>query len=100
MLCHGVSLRIVLDMKKHATVRAVMTTTPDTTPPLLRPAEVADYLRVSRSTVYRLIASGELGTVHVGARRAARITREALDAYIAKNMKVRGAGLDQRWPGR
>ena len=100
MLCHGVSLRIVLDMRKHETVRAVMTTTPDTTPQLLRPAEVADYLRVSRSTVYRLIASGELGTVHVGARRAARITRDALGAYITKNMEVRGAGTDPRWADR
>ena len=100
MLCHGVSLRIVLDMRKHETVRAVMTTTPDTTPQLLRPAEVADYLRVSRSTVYRLIASGELGTVHVGASRAARITRETLDAYIAKNMEVRGAGTDPRLADR
>ena len=99
-MCHGVSLCIVLGMRTRETVLAVMTNTPDTTPQLLRPAEVADYLRVSRSTVYRLIASGELGTVHVGARRAARITREALDAYIAKNMEVRGAGLDPRWPGR
>lgn len=58
---------------------------------LLRPAEAGDELRVSRATVYRLIAKGELDTVHVGARRSTRITRAALDEYIERNSTVRSA---------
>lgn len=52
---------------------------------LLKPAEVGDELRVSKATVYRLIAAGELDTVHVGARKATRVPRESVLAYIAKN---------------
>lgn len=49
---------------------------------LLRPAEVAAHLRVSRSTVYRYIASGQIEAVHIGGGDATRITREALAAFI------------------
>ena len=52
---------------------------------LLKPAEVATELRVSRATVYRLIATGDLPTVHIGARKATRIEATALSAYIAKS---------------
>jgi excisionase family DNA binding protein len=52
---------------------------------LLKPAEVASELRLSRATIYRLIASGDLPTVHVGARKATRVEASALADYIAKN---------------
>ncbi|HET9647028.1 MAG TPA: helix-turn-helix domain-containing protein [Microlunatus sp.] len=45
-------------------------------------AEVADTLRVSRMSVYRLIHSGELEAVQFG--RSFRVSQEALDAYLKK----------------
>jgi excisionase family DNA binding protein len=47
----------------------------------LTPQEVADLLRVSSMTVYRLIKSGELPAVRVG--KAFRIREDELDAYLA-----------------
>jgi excisionase family DNA binding protein len=47
---------------------------------LLTASEVADLLRVSSMTVYRLIRSGELPAVRVG--RSYRVRREDLDAYL------------------
>lgn len=58
---------------------------------LLRPAEAGAELRLSRATIYRLIASGELDTVHVGVRQATRITREALRDYVARHGIKRSA---------
>jgi excisionase family DNA binding protein len=45
-------------------------------------AEVAETLRVSRMSVYRLIHSGELEAVQFG--RSFRVSAEALDAYLKK----------------
>ena len=47
----------------------------------LTPREVADLLRVSSMTVYRLIKPGELRAVRVG--KAYRILEEDVDAYLA-----------------
>jgi excisionase family DNA binding protein len=47
----------------------------------LTPQEVADLLRVSNMTVYRLIKAGELPAVRVG--KAFRLREDDLDAYIA-----------------
>jgi excisionase family DNA binding protein len=47
---------------------------------LLTVAEVADMLRVSTMTVYRLIRTGELPAVRVG--RSYRVKRADLDAYL------------------
>jgi excisionase family DNA binding protein len=47
---------------------------------LLTAAEVADQLRVSTMTVYRLIRSGEIPAVRVG--RNYRVAAEALDQYL------------------
>lgn len=47
---------------------------------LLTAAEVADDLRVSTMTVYRLIRSGDLPAVRVG--RNYRVRRQDLDAYL------------------
>lgn len=55
-----------------------------TAPLLLRTDEAARLLGVSRSTVYNLIRSGHLPTVHLGPRSVARIPREALEDYIRR----------------
>ena len=47
----------------------------------LTPREVADLLRVSPMTVYRLIKAGELRAVRVG--KAYRILEDDVDAYVA-----------------
>ena len=46
-------------------------------------AEVAEMLRVSNMTVYRLINSGQLPSVRVG--RSFRLTEADVDAYLAKS---------------
>lgn len=43
-------------------------------------AEVAEMMRVSRMTVYRLVHGGELPAVRVG--RSFRVPADALDAYL------------------
>jgi len=48
---------------------------------LLTVAEVADVLRVSTMTVYRLIQRGELDALRVG--RSYRIRSGALDHYLS-----------------
>ncbi len=45
-------------------------------------AEVAETLRVSRMSVYRLIHGGELEAVQFG--RSFRVSQQALDAYLKK----------------
>lgn len=44
-------------------------------------AEVAEIMRVSRMTVYRLVHSGEMPAVRVG--RSFRVPQDALDRYLA-----------------
>ena len=55
-------------------------TRPTMTDQLLTAAEVADELRVSTMTVYRLIKGGELPAVRVG--RNYRVRRSDLDQYL------------------
>ena len=43
-------------------------------------AEVADTMRVSKMTVYRLVHGGELPALRVG--RSFRVPQDALDAYL------------------
>jgi excisionase family DNA binding protein len=43
-------------------------------------AEVADVMRVSKMTVYRLVHSGEMPAVRVG--RSFRVPKDALDHYL------------------
>ena len=50
-------------------------------PRLLTVAEVADVLRVSTMTVYRLIKSGELSAIRVG--KSYRIADDVLQTYLA-----------------
>jgi len=46
----------------------------------LTPAEVAELLRVSSMTVYRLIKSGELRAARIG--KSYRISEDDVDAYL------------------
>lgn len=54
--------------------------TTTTQPLLLRVPEVCELLAVGRSTVYLLMARGELDAVHIG--RSVRITTESAVAYV------------------
>ncbi len=49
---------------------------------LLTPERAADQLDVGRTTVYSLIASGELDSVKIG--RSRRIPADALVAYVER----------------
>lgn len=51
-------------------------------------AEVADILRVSTMTVYRLIKGGELRAVRVG--KSFRITEDDVDRYLADGFTAAG----------
>ena len=50
------------------------------------PEVAKNHLKVSRSTIYRLIESGDLKLVHF--RGCARITAASLDAYCARRGNV------------
>ncbi len=61
--------------------------TPDTPqPPFLSLPEAAEWLCVSRSTIKRLIAQGDLAAVRVGARR--KIPASSLSAYVKKDILI------------
>jgi len=49
---------------------------------LLTLREAAEYLRIDRATLYRLIRAGELTTVRVGKRQ--RLRPEEIDAYLER----------------
>lgn len=49
---------------------------------LLEVAQVAKMLTISPSTVYRLIESGKLPHVRVGAVNGIRVRKSALDEYL------------------
>ena len=57
-------------------------------PRFLTPAEVAEQLRVSSMTVYRLIKSGELRSARIG--KSYRILPEDVDAYLADRFSDAG----------
>ena len=61
---------------------------PDARARFLTPAEVADLLRVSSMTVYRLIKAGELRAVRVG--KAYRIREDDIDRYLAERYTQAG----------
>lgn len=52
-------------------------------PRFLTVAEVAEQMRVSNMTVYRILHSGELPAIRVG--RSFRVPAEALEAYLRTN---------------
>jgi excisionase family DNA binding protein len=56
-------------------------------------AEVAEVMRVSKMTVYRLLHSGEMPAVRVG--RSFRVPQDALDHYLATARYDLGAEDEQ-----
>ena len=56
----------------------------DTAQRLLRVREVADVMRVSTMTVYRLIQAGDLVATRVG--RSYRIYERDVDAYLSRSV--------------
>ena len=57
-------------------------------PRFLTVLEVADQLRVSTMTVYRLIKAGDLRAVRVG--KSFRITEDDVDRYLADGFTAAG----------
>lgn len=55
---------------------------PQVSSPLLTMTEAADYLRVSRRTLYRLLDQKRFPTVLVNSRRM--VKRDALDAFVER----------------
>jgi excisionase family DNA binding protein len=53
---------------------------------LLTVREAAALLAVGRTTLYELIADGQLGTVHIG--RAVRVPRAELEAFVARRFQT------------
>jgi excisionase family DNA binding protein len=56
---------------------------------MLRPAEAADAIGVSRSKAYELIASGQIPSIRLGG--CVRIPVDALRAWIARELETRAA---------
>lgn len=55
-------------------------------PSLYTPAEVADYLHVSRGTIYSILSRGEISSLKIGRNR--RFTAEQVREYIKKRGDV------------
>ena len=55
-------------------------------PSLYTPAEVADYLHVSRGTIYSILSRGEIESLKIGRNR--RFTAEQVQDYIKKRGEV------------
>jgi excisionase family DNA binding protein len=53
---------------------------------LLKPAEAADAISVSKTTMYGLIASGEIPSVKVG--KDTRVPLRGLNAWIENRLKA------------
>ncbi len=60
---------------------------------LLKPAEVAEALRIGRSLVYGMLASGELPSIRVG--RCVRVSKASLEKWINDHEKGRGDGTGE-----
>ena len=58
-------------------------------PLLVRVSQAGEILGVGRSTVYELIARGEIETVHIG--RCCRVPVAALDEYVERLRGTAGA---------
>ena len=56
----------------------------DDMPEILMPTEVADYLRISRATVYEMIRTGKLRAIRAGGGRqgGARVSKSALLDFV------------------
>jgi excisionase family DNA binding protein len=75
---------------------AVTDTVADRSSQLLTLPETTDWLRVSKSSVLRLVADGELESIKVGGRRL--IFRDAIDRYIERHRDNGPAIAKRRTP--
>ena len=57
---------------------------------LLKPAEIADLLGISRSFAYHLLQTGAIPVVRLG--RACRVRPQDLENYILKNLGTQPEG--------
>jgi excisionase family DNA binding protein len=73
-------------LPNHSFERAYMSTLFDDPEYLFTVSEIADYLRVSKMTVYRLLDSDELGHMRIG--RTFRIPAAAFTEYLRVNSRV------------
>ena len=51
-------------------------------PEILKPSEIASYLKISKNTVYSMLAQGTLKGFHVGNNKLWRVHREDFFEYI------------------
>ena len=58
---------------------------------LLKVPQVAQELRISERSVFRLIANGELEALRIG-KKSLRVTRDALRAYVARQPRTNDTG--------
>ena len=66
---------------------------------LYRPGEAAETLGVSRARLYQLLATGEIGSVKIGASR--RVPAVDLEAYVSRLRSEREASVaGDRWQPR
>jgi putative molybdopterin biosynthesis protein len=54
---------------------------------LLKPAEVADILRISRAMAYSMLKRGEIPTVRIGS--TVRVRRSDLEQFIHENEEAK-----------
>jgi excisionase family DNA binding protein len=54
------------------------------------------YLGIGKAKIYSLLATGELGSFHIGRRRY--ILEEQLAAFIAIRVKAEDAEVRSKWP--
>lgn len=67
-------------------IRAGTQETEDSMETFLRSGDVAELLCISRSRVYRMVASGSLRSIRVG--RSVRISTEALEEWIKRSLSA------------
>lgn len=58
---------------------------------LYRPEEAAEALGVGRTTVYALLASGEIESLTVGRRRL--IPKDALEKFVQRSREAQAVGV-------
>lgn len=58
----------------------------DPAPRAYKPTEAARVLQVSRTTVYELMAAGDLASFHIGTSR--RIPADEIERYIAARLEA------------
>jgi len=65
---------------------------------LLKGAEVAEELGVSRSLAYRMMSDGTLPTVRRAGGRMVRVPREALTEWVRSNTRTSGGNPPESIP--